>query len=345
VAGAPPDPALEERAERLAQRVAGMWRDGPALYHYVDRDSHEPRAGEVLAEGHGDLALDLARRFVPPARLLVKVVGPTEQRPEVEVVFSGRGRRGRHRVETLRRAHVPWFFGMGTAISAKLYSTLERVEVRGLTPEHAVTVAVVDYTRQDQTLLLPLWAGLPDAARAEALVRRTLLDPTRFWRPYGIPNCSAQDPAYAPDNRDGSGGVWMMWNTMLGEGLVDYGYRAEAAELVTRLMRASVHCLTTDKAFREAYNSDALEGLGDRDYLWGVAPVALFMRVLGVRIVSPSRVYLEGRNPFPWPITIRYKGLSVVRGLAETRVTFPSGRAATVTTDAAQRVDDDEAVG
>jgi hypothetical protein len=39
---------------------------------------------------------------------------------------------------------------------------------------------------------------------------------------------AARDAAYAPDNRDGSGGVWLMWNTMLGEGLIEYGYRAEA---------------------------------------------------------------------------------------------------------------------
>jgi hypothetical protein len=170
---------------------------------------------------------------------------------------------------------------------------------------------------------------LPDPARAEVLVRRTLLDPNRYWRPNGLPNCSAADPAYRPDNRGGSGGVWLMWNTMLGEGLVDYGYRAEAAELIARLMRGMLYCLKEDKAFREAYNPDQLEGLGDRDYLWGVAPVALFMHALGVRIVSPRKVVLAGRNPFPWPVIIRHKGLTVVRAHDSTTVTFPSGRSAT----------------
>jgi hypothetical protein len=343
LAGLPDDPALEQHAARLAQRVALMWRDGPALYHYVDRDSHEPRAGEVLATGRGSaegLVVDLLRRFARPARLLVKAVGPREASAQMEVSFSGRGRRGRHRVETLRRAHVQQFFGVCTAVSEKLYSALERVEVRGVTDDFQVTIAVVDYTQQDQTLLLPLWAGLPDAARAQTLVRRTVLDPERFWRAYGIPNCAANAPAYKADNRGGSGGVWLMWNTMLGEGLVDYGYRAEAAELIARLMRGMLHCLREEKAFREAYNADALEGLGDRDYLWGVAPVALFMRALGVRIVSPRKVYLEGHNPFPWPVTVRHKGLVVVRGATETTVTFSSGHAATVKGTDAQVIED-----
>jgi hypothetical protein len=325
----------------LAERVAGMWRDETASYHYVDRDSHDSPAGRVLGQGQGELALELQQRFAPSARILVKAVGPRDApRPTVEVTLVGRGKRGRHRVETLKRSHTQWFFGLYTAVSDKLYALLDRVEVRGLPPEFQVTVCTVDYTRQDQTLLLPLWAGLPDPARAEALVRRTLTDPERYWRAYGIPNCSAQDPAYAPDNRNGSGGVWLMWNTMLGEGLLRYGFRAEAAELVTRLMRAALHTLRQEKAFREAYNADRPEGLGERDYLWGVAPVALFMQTLGVRFVSPRKVCLEGRNPFPWPVTVRWKGLSVTRGPERTTVTFPSGHTAETTDDAPHYVED-----
>jgi hypothetical protein len=176
--------------------------------------------------------------------------------------------------------------------------------------------------------------------RAAVLVRQTLLDPARYWRPFGVPACSALDPAYTPDNREGSGGVWMLWNTMLGEGLIDYGYRAEAAELITRLMRGIVHALRSEKAFREAYNSDQLEGLGDKDYLWGVAPVHLFLRAVGVRIVSPRRVFLEGRNPFPWPVTVRWKGVTVTKDASCAKVTLPSGREVTVTDGAPQFVED-----
>jgi hypothetical protein len=121
---------------------------------------------------------------------------------------------------------------------------------------------------------------------------------------------------------------------------VDYGYRAEAAELIRRLMQGMLYCLKEEKAFREAYNADQLEGLGDRDYLWGVAPVALFMHALGVRIISPRKVVLSGHNPFPWPVTLRHKGLTVVRGLAATTILFPTGHTAEVTGEAEQVVQD-----
>jgi hypothetical protein len=64
------------------------------------------------------------------------------------------------------------------------------------------------------------------------------------------------------------------------------------------------------------------------------------MRVLGVRIVSPRKVYLEGRNPFPWPVTVRHKGLAVVRGETETVITFPSGQSAMVRGEEAQMVEE-----
>ncbi|MCS6910599.1 MAG: hypothetical protein NZM11_08540 [Anaerolineales bacterium] len=136
-----------------------------------------------------------------------------------------------------------------------------------------------------------------------------------------------------------------MWNTMLGEGLVDYGYRAEAAELITRLMTAMLHTLKNDKCFREAYNSDKLEGLGEKDYLWGVAPVHLFLRAVGIRPISPRRVFLEGYNPFPWPVTVRWKGVSVTReaGSAVTRIGFPSGNQVEVADAKPQFVEDEAA--
>jgi hypothetical protein len=165
-------------------------------------------------------------------------------------------------------------------------------------------------------------------AHVEPLVKRTVTDPRRYWRRYGMPNCSALDPAYQADNREGSGGVWLMWNTMMGEGLLRYGYRQEAAELITRLMTGMLHTLRTEKCFREAYNADKLEGLGARDYLWGVAPCHLFLQAVGIRIASENKVYLEGYNPFPWTVTVKYRGVMVKRPSgrnAEAEVIFPPG--------------------
>ncbi len=55
------------------------------------------------------------------------------------------------------------------------------------------------------------------------------------------------------------------------------------------------------------------------------------MKVLGVEILSSTRVKLEGDNPFPWDVTIGYKGLKVIRGTNKTEVVFANGKSVVVT--------------
>ncbi len=63
----------------------------------------------------------------------------------------------------------------------------------------------------------------------------------------------------------------------------------------------------------------------------GLPPSDYSCRCLGVQILSPTRVRLEGENPFPWEVTVRYRGLKVVRGLNSTVMTFPNEKSVTVT--------------
>jgi hypothetical protein len=92
-------------------------------------------------------------------------------------------------------------------------------------------------------------------------------------------------------------------------------------------MQATVRCLKQSRAFYERYHANTGSGIGERGALAGLAPVGLFLQVLGVHIVSPACVRLEGRNPFAWPVTVLYKGLKVQRGLEETEIVFPNGQA------------------
>jgi hypothetical protein len=266
-----------------------------------------------------------------PNRALVRLQAthPQPKLPYLEITIEGINAVGWSAMETITADSLTWYRELGSATGDVLWQFIERVHITGM--DKAITqveLLTPDLSRQDQTLLLPLWAGMVDETRLPQFVKRTITDPRRYWRRYGMPNCSALDPAYQADNRNGSGGVWMMWNTMIGEGLVRHGYRDEAADLITRLMTAMIHTLKTEKCFREAYNPDKLEGLGDRDYLWGVAPCHLFLQTVGIRIVNKDKVTIEGYNPFPWPITVRHHGVAVTRqpgrdGVVD--VQFPEG--------------------
>jgi hypothetical protein len=322
---------LRERLERLQSAIESSWNGRTSSYHHVDRDTHHSAKGAVLGKGRGRFMLEVERSFDPPVRVLIRPSGEEGLSHSIKAFIHGQGPRGRSRVERLTERHFQWFWEFGTATSEKVYSEIERIEVTGLSEDFETELRIADFRRQDLTLLLPLWAGLPSPTRAEKLVNKTLLDPKRYWRTYGISSCSAKDPAYKPDHRDGAGGIWILWNTMLGEGLVDYGYVAEAAELVNRLMQAAINSLKTDKAFREYYNADEAEGLGERDHLYGLAPLELFLYTLGVRLISPSKVWLRPQNPFPSRIVLRWRDLKVECFKDSKRVTFPDGQQINVT--------------
>jgi hypothetical protein len=95
-------------------------------------------------------------------------------------------------------------------------------------------------------------------------------------------------------------------------------------------MRAVVMNLKRDQSFRRFYHAQTGVGIGERDALVGLAPLQLFLYVLGVKLYSPTRVEIAGRNPFPWPVTVKYRGLTVLRQSDKTTIIFPDGQAVTL---------------
>jgi hypothetical protein len=96
-------------------------------------------------------------------------------------------------------------------------------------------------------------------------------------------------------------------------------------------MNSVIQSLKQSRAFYQRYHAEKGTGIGERNSLNGFAPVGLFMQTLGVKLFSRERIRLEGINPFPWPVTIKYRGLTILRGLEETLVTFPNGQSVTIT--------------
>jgi hypothetical protein len=205
---------------------------------------------------------------------------------------------------------------------------LERVEIQGVNEQDRITLQTVGYECVDLTVLLPIWAGIPSLERARILVEKTITAIDGFWQPKGVIAC-----ANVPATGDVSlpcQSIHMPWNTVIGEGLVDYGYREQAAELVTRLMSAVVVSLKRDQAFRRFYHAQTGAGIGERDALAGLAPLGLFLYTLGVKLFSPTRVEISGFNPFPWPVTVKYRGLTILRQIEKTTIIFPDGQAVTL---------------
>jgi len=200
--------------------------------------------------------------------------------------------------------------------------------VRGLDDADTVVISTLDFTTEDHTLFMPLWACVPDQQRAQTIIGRALLDASRFHRPYGVPACPSLTQ---PEAESVSQAVHLPWNLLICEGLLKYGFRTDAARILVHNMTAIIQSLKQNRSFHARYHAERGTGIGERNALSGLAPVGLFMKILGVEILSSTRVRLEGENPFPWDVMIQYKGLKVIKGQRKTEVVFANGKTVVVT--------------
>jgi hypothetical protein len=311
-----------------------MWDESASGYLYRDRDSHSSPQGELLAVHTGAGNISLQRRFEQPARLVVGIQARGETRPLPRIFIYGESASGQPRIERIEADQIRWSMERGVLTGERVYASLERVELQGLLPGDEVTLSTAGYRCNDLTLLLPLCAEIPSPARAAGLVEKSLAYPQEYWRSFGLPVCPQ-----APDEmRAVCGLVNLPLNSMLGEGLLAYGYQLEAAELVTRLMFGVLENLKGEGAFRQSFQADSAQGHGERNALAGLAPLGLFLDVLGVRLVSPFCVHLQGFNPYPWPVTVKYRGLTVLRQKEKSVVIYPDGQTVEITDPAPQRI-------
>jgi len=123
-----------------------------------------------------------------------------------------------------------------------------------------------DLKRREIIGFLPLWAGLADSMQARTLVA-ALLDTSTFWRPYGVPSLSASDSYYNPKGY-WNGPVWVEWDYLIQRGLQEYGYNAEAKELVRRVAAGMIAQLKKDHNFWEFYSPDEPWAGYHKTYIW-----------------------------------------------------------------------------
>jgi len=173
-----------------------------------------------------------------------------------------------------------------------------------------------------------------------AVLTEFLTNPKHFWRESGITMNSATDANFDSTNANGSGGVWLFWLTLMGEALIESGKMQEATELVQRILRVQTSVLKANKRFSEFYDSDKPEGLGEPANVAGIVPVHLLMRVLGVRIISSAKVWVGGTYTWGQAVTLRQRGVEVIRQDKSTTVTFPSGYSTQVSGEDWQEVVD-----
>ena len=120
------------------------------------------------------------------------------------------------------------------------------------------------------TSFYPLLCGAATADQAEHLLRH-LKDESTFAGPFGLPNATRDDPAFA-DNVYWRGRIWPNVNFMVWLGLRRYGHFEEASGLARQSYDLFMKSWRTDRIAAENYNAVTGEAMdqGDTDpfYIW-----------------------------------------------------------------------------
>ncbi len=117
---------------------------------------------------------------------------------------------------------------------------------------------------------LPMWAGIASKKQAERLMSH-LKNPAEFWRKFGVPTLSADDPYYGPDVLSccrWNGPVWLTWEFLVFKGLLNYGYSQTAEELLQKIENAMEIQLRKNHRFWESYSPDYTILKSPKNYIW-----------------------------------------------------------------------------
>ena len=317
---------LSAQSVRLAGVVEETWDRKAGCYSYRDMQNHLSLAGRTLAETIGSGIFMVKGKLRAAQHLLVHLTSTGDATRAVTVSLHGLSDSGEKVEETLSPRDFTWSEGRGRATSRTCYLQVNRIEIQGLQSEDQAILRSVDLTQLDISLLLPLWAGIPNPKRAAILVQQQIMG--GWLQTDGLPTCP---PGQRPEQAGSLEWSALPWNALVIQGLLAYGYRTEAAELFTRLMNAVLASLKRERAFRQFYHAETGAGQGERDHLWGLVPVNLFLQIVGIEKITPSGLIVRDFNPFPWPVTVKYQRISIIREGERTVIHLPGRPPLTLT--------------
>lgn len=122
------------------------------------------------------------------------------------------------------------------------------------------------------SLFAPLFAGIVSKKEAKELVEEHLLNEKEFWTRYPIPTVAISEPKFSPKGY-WRGPMWININWMLHRGLLRYGFKAVADELLEKTIAA-----VEKSGFREYYNPFTGDGLGAKQFGWSTLVADMILK-------------------------------------------------------------------
>lgn len=312
-----------ERKGTLLKHLRASWNPDDSEFQTRDSNSHETVAGFIIMENLQP-GLNILRADLPqPTRIGVlhnrsvsdQVTG------KFIIICHGLDWCGKYRIEELHSANFTWGEGIDWGISESIYSKLDYCILKGYGLKGHISLVAPSTSGKDITQTLPLWAGILPDDQAQDFIDNVLLDADRYWSRYGFSS--------TPGRVEST--VQLSWNLLLGQSLLKLGRRDQVAELIKRWMAALVPAVEPSGSLFPGFKVKTGEGTGQKDDLESLFPVGFFLQVLGIQFFQDTKLTIEGKNPFPWPVKLRYRGLTIMREEDQTVIIRPGKETITLT--------------
>ncbi len=307
-------PWLEKRADQIRAMVEACWDRRQSAYTWHDRETMLTPTTHALARGASAQHLDRTRKLRQPQRLILQLELQGEGTRAVQAVLRGLDREGKPVEDIFQPRDFSWAPSLARATTLHCYLEVRSLELTGLAADEQWQLIAPGLNRLDISLFLPLWAGIPDAKRAEKLINILCAEP--WLRPAGLVTYPEAGPA-------GESMVELPWNFLIIEGLLKYGRRADAAGILGSALDAVAGNLRVLHQFRRVYDARTGLGRGEKNHLWGLPAVGLLLKVAGIEVRSSREVILQPDFPFDQSITVQYKRVQITRSREKAVVKFP----------------------
>lgn len=284
-------------AAGLKDQVQASWDEQKGTYTYRDIQTGRCPARTSLLEVKSNGTVKKKAVCKPEGRVIVRCLLGDRLSGIVEVVLHGKNQTGQVN-EVFHFGLGQYQNGVGRITSQSLFNEIEQVETSGLQKTDRVFIQQVGYEDEDVSLLLPLWAGIPTAEQAKELLEKTI-----FSRYLGRNGLTALPLDRYPERAHG---VPLLWNELIAEGLCNYGFRQQAAELLFRQMTAAARQWQNSGWMNDVLDADTASGLGRRDGLSSLPGVLPFLRVLGFEYFGVNEILFNGLNEYLPAFTVQY---------------------------------------
>jgi hypothetical protein len=280
--------------------------------------------GESVFSSMGSGLLQPDQPISPPQRLVLEIHCKPGHSTAFDIQFAGRDPSGQHIVERLMEKSTTGMDERFVLTTTRMFQHLSQVSISGLGEKDRWSIHLLDLHYEDLTCFLPLWAGIPDQKIAGILIKKKLLPEWVAPFPHGIPMIAKHGATI--QGRPQPVLAHSLFQSMVMDGLLQYGFQSEAGLLVNGMMEAIINIVKNTGSFSDTYDTETGKPSGDANTLFSLPPVGLFLRSLGLTIQSPRSILVCGSNPYPWDVEIQFRGTRILRGEQDVEITFQDGQ-------------------